>query len=333
MRRGGMAGVWSRFCQDRRAVAGLCVLAAEILCVLLLPPLMGLEPNVTDRSAGVGAAPSAAHWLGTDEVGRDLFARLVCGGRISLLVGFAAAGISVAVGVPLGLLAGYRRGAWEFWIMRCADVVQSFPSIVLVLCLVAMVGASVWNIILVIGLLGWTSIARLVYGNTLSIREKEYILAVRALGGSTATILRRNVLPNAVAPVWAALALRVGRAILSESSLSFLGVGIRTPQASWGNMIQYATNPVVFAGKPWVWIPPSICIVVTVFCLQFIGDGLRDAMDPKWVRTAGMAESGGVCRETPEELTQVERCAVEAEEPGSRVCAFGRKRMKSHHLT
>ena len=158
MRRGGMAGVWSRFCQDRRAVAGLCVLAAEILCVLLLPPLMGLEPNVTDRSAGFWAAPSAAHWLGTDDVGRDLFARLVCGGRISLLVGFAAAGISVAVGVPLG--AGrIPPGRVGIWIMRCADVVQSFPSIVLVLCLVAMVGASVWNIILVIGLLGWTSIA------------------------------------------------------------------------------------------------------------------------------------------------------------------------------
>ena len=124
-------------------------------------PLMGLEPNVTDRSAGFWAAPSRGPLAGHGRCGPGSVSRLVCGGRISLLVGFAAAGISVAVGVPLGLLAGYRRGAWEFWIMRCADVVQSFPSIVLVLCLVAMVGASVWNIILVIGLLGWTSIARL----------------------------------------------------------------------------------------------------------------------------------------------------------------------------
>ena len=304
MRRGGMRGVWSRFRRDRRAMAGLIVLTVEALCVLLLPILLGLEPNVTDRAAGFWAAPSAAHWLGTDDVGRDLLARLICGGRISLLVGFAAAGISVAVGIPLGLLAGYCRGPWEFIIMRCADVVQSFPSIVLVLCLVSVVGASVWNIILVIGFLGWTSIARLVYGNTLSIREKEYITAVQALGGSTATILRRNVLPNAVAPVWASLALRVGRAILSESSLSFLGVGIRTPQASWGNMIQYATDPVVFSTRPWVWVPPSLCIVVTVFCLQFIGDGLRDAMDPKWTSPAGMPEAPTACRETPVDLAR-----------------------------
>ena len=239
------------------------------------------EPNLTDRAAGFWAPPSAQHWLGTDEVGRDVFARLVHGGQVSLLVGFASAALSLLVGVPLGLLAGYRRGKWEFWIMRCADVFQSFPSIVLILCLVTLLGPSIFNIILVIGLLGWVSIARLVYGNTLAIREKEYILAVRALGASTATILWRNVLPNAVAPVWAAMAQRVGRAILSESSLSFLGVGIRTPQASWGNLIQYATGLATFTGRPWVWIPPGLCIVLTVLALQWVGDGLRDALDPR----------------------------------------------------
>lgn len=280
----GARGTWARFKQDKRALFGLCFLIAEALLVFLLPLFLGLEPNLTDRAAGFWAAPSWAHWLGTDDVGRDLLARLISGGRISLTVGFSAAAISVTIGVPLGLLAGYRRGKWEFWIMRCADIFQTFPSIVLVLCLVSVLGASVFNIILVIGVLGWTSIARLVYGNTLTIREQEYIVAVRALGGSTATILRRNVFPNAVAPVWAALALRVGRAILSESSLSFLGVGIRTPQASWGNLIQHASNLSVLTGRPWVWIPPGLCIILTVFCLQFIGDGLRDAMDPKYSR-------------------------------------------------
>ena len=278
---GGRREVWQRFRRDRRAFACLCILGAEAACVLLLPLLLGLDPYTSDLTAGFWAPPSAGHWLGTDDVGRDLFARLLCGGRVSLLVGFCAAAISVAVGIPLGLLAGYRRGAWEFWIMRLADLFQTFPSIVLVLCLVAVVGPSVFNIILVIGLLGWTGIARLVYGNTLSVREKEYVLAARALGGSTASILRRNVLPNAVSPVWAALAMRVDRAILSESSPSFLGVGIRTPQASWGNLIQYASNLTVLTTRPWVWLPPGVCIIVTVLCLQIIGDGLRNALDPR----------------------------------------------------
>lgn len=275
-------GGWCRFCRDRRSMACLCLLCLEVLAVLLLPAVLGLDPYTSDLAAGFWAPPSAAHPLGTDDVGRDLLARLVYGGRTSLLVGLCAAGISGAVGVPLGLLAGYRRGPWEFWIMRLADVFQTFPSIVLVLCLVALVGPSVVNIILVLGLLGWTGIARLVYGNTLSVREKEYVTAVRALGGSTGTILRRNVLPNVISPVWCALPLRAGRAILSESSLSFLGVGIRTPQASWGNLIQYASNLAVLTGRPWVWLPPGVCIIVTVLCLQRIGDGLRDALDPKY---------------------------------------------------
>lgn len=279
---GGGKRVWRRLRSDRRAVVCMAILALEILGVLLLPPLLGLEPDVTDRAAGFWAAPSAEHWLGTDDVGRDVLARLICGGRISLLVGFASAAINLAVGVPLGLLAGYRRGAWEFWIMRLADVFQSFPSIVLILCLVTLVGASVLNLVLVIGLLGWPGIARLVYGNVLSVREKEYILAVRALGARTGTILTRNVLPNVVAPVWAALGQRVGRAILSESSLSFLGVGIRAPQASWGNLMQSATSLAVLTGRPWAWLPPGILIILTVVCLQSLGNALRDAMDPRW---------------------------------------------------
>lgn len=279
---GGGKRVWRRLRSDRRAVACMVILAIEVLGVLLLPPLLGLEPDVTDRTAGFWAAPSAVHWLGTDDVGRDVLSRLICGGRISLLVGFASAAINLAVGVPLGLLAGYRRGKWEFWIMRLADVFQSFPSIVLILCLVTLVGASVLNLVLVIGLLGWPGIARLVYGNVLSVREKEYILAVRALGARTGTILVRNVLPNVVAPVWAALGQRVGRAILSESSLSFLGVGIRAPQASWGNLMQSATSLAVLTGRPWVWLPPGLLIILTVVCLQILGNALRDAMDPRW---------------------------------------------------
>lgn len=273
---------WARFRADRRAMACLILLCAELLAVLLLPAVLGLEPNVSDLEAGFWAPPSAEHLLGTDDVGRDLLARLLSGGRVSLFIGLTSAAISAAVGVPLGLLAGYRRGVWEFWIMRLADIFQTFPSIVLVLCLVSLVGASALNIVLVLGLLGWTGIARLVYGNTLAVREREYVLAAKALGARTGTILRRNVLPNVVSPVWCSIPLRAGRAILSESSLSFLGFGIRTPQASWGNMIQFASNLTVLTTRPWVWVPPGLCIILTVLCLAGIGDGLRDALDPRF---------------------------------------------------
>lgn len=273
---------WARFRADRRAMACLIVLCLEVLAVLLLPLVLDLEPNVSDLEAGFWAPPSAEHPLGTDDVGRDLLARLLSGGRVSLFIGLTSAAISAAVGVPLGLLAGYRRGAWEFWIMRLADIFQTFPSIVLVLCLVTVVGPSATNIVLVLGLLGWTGIARLVYGNTLAVREREYVLAAKALGARTGTILRRNVLPNVVSPVWCSIPLRAGRAILSESSLSFLGFGIRTPQASWGNMIQYASNLTVLTTRPWVWVPPGLCIILTVLCLAGIGDGLRDALDPRF---------------------------------------------------
>ena len=272
---------WSKFRADRRAMACLMILCAELLAVFLLPPLLGLEPNVSDLEAGFWAPPSAEHWLGTDDVGRDLLARLLHGGRVSLLIGLLAAAISTAVGVPLGLLAGYRRGGWEFWIMRLADLFQTFPSIVLVLCLVSLVGASAANIVLVLGLLGWTGIARLVYANTLTVREQEYIMAVRALGASRATILRRNVLPNVISPVWCSIPLRAGRAILSESSLSFLGFGIHIPQASWGSLIQYASNLTVLTRRPWVWLPPGLLLILTVLCLAGIGDGMRDALDPR----------------------------------------------------
>lgn len=272
---------WARFRQDRRAVVCLVLLCLEVLLVFLLPPLMGLEPNISDLEAGFWAPPSPQHWLGTDGVGRDLLARLLCGGQVSLLIGLSAAAISAVLGIPLGLLAGYRRGAWEFWIMRLADIFQSFPSIILVLCLVGLVGPSPLNIVLVLGLLGWTGIARLVYGNTLTVRDQEYIVAVRALGASRPFLLRRNVLPNVISPVWCSIPLRVGRAILSESSLSFLGVGIRTPQASWGSLIQATADLTVLTGRPWAWIPPSLCIIFTVLCLAGIGDGLRDALDPR----------------------------------------------------
>lgn len=273
--------VWRAFWSDRRAAVAAVFLLVEIALVLFLPLFLGQDPNLTDRSAGFWAAPSAQHWLGTDDVGRDLFARLLYGGRTSLLVGFASAALGVVLGVPLGLLAGYKGGAWEYWIMRACDTFQSFPSIILVLAMVSLLGPSVWNIIWVIGGLGWASVARLVYSGTLSTKQTGYVEASRALGATDRAILFRTLLPNVIAPVWAALPLKVVRAILSESSLSFLGVGLRTPQASWGNLTQNAMELVTLTTRPWAWVPPGLCIVSTALALLLVGEGLRKALNPR----------------------------------------------------
>ena len=273
--------VWRAFWSDRRAAVAAVFLLVEIALVLFLPLFLGQDPNLTDRSAGFWAAPSAQHWLGTDDVGRDLFARLLYGGRTSLLVGFASAALGVVLGVPLGLLAGYKGGAWEYWIMRACDTFQSFPSIILVLAMVSLLGPSVWNIIWVIGGLGWASVARLVYSGTLSTKQTGYVEASRALGATDRAILFRTILPNVIAPVWAALPLKVVRAILSESSLSFLGVGLRTPQASWGNLTQNAMELVTLTTRSWAWIPPGLCIVGTALALLLVGEGLRKALNPR----------------------------------------------------
>lgn len=272
---------WRAFLSDRRAVAAGLFLCVEILLVLLLPLLLDQDPNLTDRNAGFWAPPSREHLLGTDDVGRDLFARLLYGGQISLLVGFASAALGTVLGVPLGLLAGYKGGKWEYWIMRACDTFQSFPSIILVLAMVSLLGPSVWNIILVIGGLGWASVARLVYSGTLSAKKTEYVEASRALGACDRDILFRTILPNVVAPVWATLPLKVVRAILSESSLSFLGVGLRTPQASWGNLTQSAMELVTLTTRPWAWLPPGLCIVATALALLLVGEGLRRALNPR----------------------------------------------------
>ncbi|MBR2491799.1 MAG: ABC transporter permease [Ruminiclostridium sp.] len=273
--------VLQRFWEDKLAAACLIFLGVEILLLLVLPLFLGQDPNVTDKTAGFWAPPGAEHLLGTDDVGRDILARLLYGGQISLLVGYLSAILGTLLGVPLGLLAGYKGGKWEYWIMRACDTFQSFPSLILVLCLVSLLGPSVWNIILVQGVLGWSSVARLVYGSTLSVKKKEYVEASRALGATDRAILFRTILPNVIAPVWAAFPMKVGRAILSESSLSFLGVGLRTPQASWGNLMQNALELITLTTRPWAWIPPGLCIVVTVLALLLVGEGLRKALNPK----------------------------------------------------
>ena len=270
-----------KFMHNRKAVLGLIIVCFLVLAVILIPIFMELDPYTTDRAVGFNKAPCSGHPLGTDDVGRDLFARLLYGGRISLFVGIMSTIISVLIGIPLGLIAGYFRGIAETVIMRVADAFMSFPTMVLILVLVAVFGPSILTVTVVIGVLGWTAIAKLIYGNVLSIREREYIQATKAIGMSTPKILLSEVLPNAIPPVWANISFRVAGAILTESSLSFLGMGVQTPQASWGNIIFAAQNLLVLTARPWVWFPPGICIILVVVGFNFIGEGVRDALDPK----------------------------------------------------
>lgn len=270
-----------KFMHNRKAVLGLIIVCFLVLAVILIPIFMKLDPYTTDRAVGFNKAPCSGHPLGTDDVGRDLFARLLYGGRISLFVGIMSTIISVLIGIPLGLIAGYFRGIAETVIMRVADAFMSFPTMVLILVLVAVFGPSILTVTVVIGVLGWTAIAKLIYGNVLSIREREYIQATKAIGMSTPKILLSEVLPNAIPPVWANISFQVAGAILTESSLSFLGMGVQTPQASWGNIIFAAQNLLVLTARPWVWFPPGICIILVVVGFNFIGEGVRDALDPK----------------------------------------------------
>lgn len=272
--------VLSKLTEHRMAMAGLVVIVLEILLVVILPIAMKLNPYDSDYAAFF-AAPSPAHILGTDAIGRDVFARLIYGGRTSLLVGFCSTIVSCAIGVPLGLIAGYFRGKAEIGIMRVADVFMSFPSIVLILVLVAVIGPSIWSVTLVIGVLGWTQFARLIYANVLSVSEKEYVESARAIGTSNFKIITQYILPNSFAPILIAITFQMASAILMESSLSFLGMGVQPPGASWGNMLYDAQSITVLSKRLWIWMPPGIALLVTVLSINFLGDGIRDALDPK----------------------------------------------------
>ncbi|MEE0960864.1 MAG: ABC transporter permease, partial [Lachnospiraceae bacterium] len=235
---------FKKFRKHKLANVGLIIIIIEILMVTFLPIILGLDPYSID-STGFNQAPCAKHILGTDDIGRDLFARVLYGGRVSLIVGICSTIISIIIGLPLGILAGYYRGIIENIVMRLADIFMSIPAMVLILVIVAVFEPSIITIIVVIGITGWTGVAKLIYGNVLSVRNKEYVEAARAIGTKDREIIMRYVLPNSIAPLWMSVAFRISQAIMTESGLSFLGAGIQSPQASWGNIIYAAQNLVV----------------------------------------------------------------------------------------
>ena len=259
--------VLRKFTAHKLAMIGVAIILLEVILVIVLPMIMKLDPYTSDILA-FSAKPGAGHILGTDDTGRDVFARLVYGGRISLLVGLLSAIISLCIGVPLGLIAGYYKGIWETIVMRTADIFMSFPSMILILVLVSVIGPSVWTVTLVIGILGWTDFAKLIYGNVLSVREKEYVESAKAVGTKDIPILIN-------------FTFRTAQAIIQESALSFLGMGVQPPEASWGNILYAAQSITVLSSRPWLWVPPGILLVLTVSSINFIGDGIRDALDAK----------------------------------------------------
>jgi peptide/nickel transport system permease protein len=226
--------------------------------------------------------PSLDHLFGTDDVGRDLFLRAIYGGRISLRIGFLAALLSVTIGLTVGAVAGYNQGWIDNALMRVTDALLSIPTLFILIVLTQVVGQSIGVITVVIGGLSWMTVSRLVRANVLSLKEQDFALAARSIGAHPSMILIRHILPNTLAPVVVAATLGVGQAIILEASLSFLGLGVQPPTATWGNMLFRAQSFLVTA--PWIALFPGLLILLTVLCVNFIGDGLRDALDPHALR-------------------------------------------------
>ena len=271
-----------RFLKHRIAIVAVILLGLISLISLSAPIFARYEYDAIDLRAG-GESPSSAHWLGTDRVGRDIWSRTLYGGRVSLAVGVGATVIATVIGTILGAISGFYRGWVDNVIMRITDTVMTFPSIVIMLTLAALLPRSLLNIVLIIGGLSWPSVARLVRAQFMSIRESEFVLAARCLGVRDRRIIINHILPNVFAPLVALITFSVGSAILTEAGLSFLGLGVPPPTPSWGNMLESARNLNILQTLPWMWIPPAVMTVLTVLCVNFIGDGIRDAIDPRLV--------------------------------------------------
>lgn len=271
-----------RFCKNKLAVLGLIVLVVVTIIVLVVPPLLPYDEAQIDVVA-FNAPPSEQHVLGTDTTGRDVLSRLLYGGRVSLFVGIISTLISVAIGIPLGLLAAFYRGWFETLVMRATDIFMTIPSTILILFLVSMFGPSIVTVTVVIGVLGWTKFARQIYGTVLSVREKDYVEGGKAIGQRDGVIIARYILPNAIAPIFISITFRIASAIILESSLSFLGMGVQMPAASWGNMLYNAQSITILKSCQWMWLPPGLALMITILSINFIGNGngLRDALDPK----------------------------------------------------
>ncbi len=271
-----------RFSRYRPGVIGFFIMIVLIFAAIFAPVVAKQNPFYQNYSE-LKQPPSEGHILGTDAIGRDVWARLIYATRVSLSVGLVSVSIYTVIGTILGTIAGYFGGAADTIIMRFADIVMCFPSLIIIITVVALIGPSLNNIMIVIGLLSWPSIARLVRGQFLSLREQEFITAARSMGLPSHRIITKHMLPNCVGPITVAATFGIAGAILTEASLSFLGLGVPPPQPSWGQMLSDAQKLSVLSDMPWLWIPPGLMISVTIMSMNFVGDGLRDALDPRQI--------------------------------------------------
>lgn len=279
MRRRGR--FWAVFAQNRMATAGLLILGVIVAASLLGPllsPYQAEALDVTNRYQ----TPSLAHPMGTDDLGRDVLTRVLAGGRLSLAVGALATVVALAIGITIGAIAGFRPGWVDNVLMRLVDLALSLPDLFLLILATALIGPSVVSIVIIISLVRWMNVARLVRASFLSLREREFVEAARATGAGPLRIVLRHLLPNSLSPVIVAGTLGVASAIIAESTLSFLGLGLQPPASSWGSMLRTAQSQLFT--NPWLAVFPGAMIFLTVIAINFIGDGLRDALDPATLR-------------------------------------------------
>ena len=272
--------ILTRFLKNKLAAIGFCLLSIFVLAAIFAPFLSSYGRDSIDLM-NIESQPSLKHLFGTDELGRDVFNRLLYGGRISLGIAVSATVLQMLIGVTLGCISGFYGGWIDNAIMRIVDTIMCFPFFVIAITVAALAGPSVWNVILIIGLLQWTGVARIVRAEILSIKQSEFIEAARAMGLNSFEIIINHLLPNTLSPVIVNATLAVAQGILMEAGLSFLGLGVKQPEPSWGNILSAAQSMRVLQYEWWLWIPAGVLVFLSVLSINFVGDGLRDALDPK----------------------------------------------------
>jgi peptide/nickel transport system permease protein len=275
--------VWLRFRKDKFAVAGLIIIFLLVVMAITAPWITPYDPtkqfNNGITAKGMPLPPNSKFWLGTDTLGRDLLSRIIYGARVSLVIGICANGFALVLGVVFGLMAGYFRGWVETLIMRATDVMMAFPIYLFAMALISVLKPGLWILVVVIGIVYWTPMTRVIHGEVLSIREKEFVDAARLTGCTNRRILFRHILPHLVAPIIVYTSLGIATTVLFEAVLSYIGLGVQPPTPSWGQMISDGQN--YYLSAPHLVIYPGLAITITVLAFNLVGDGLRDAFDPQ----------------------------------------------------